>query len=271
MAETDGDISVCVASYNSRAVTELCIRSMARRAGVDFELVVGDSASADGSAEMLGRFAASGVLALEAVEAPRKHADWLDQWYSSCKSRYLVFSDSDVEYRGDGWLLEMVQYSQSTGAAVVAGRIQPDWTARPRTADGRGRYLPGARPEPCLMLLDLAQLRGVVDTSFEFMTEPLFEGSEQTLVFDVGGAFLRSLLEAGLRAEQMPTEFQRKYRHWGGLTARKPGDKSLTFASRSKQTLKIFLVRARLWRERIRDKDLAVRCRLAAMPSSPRP
>jgi hypothetical protein len=254
-------VELCIASYNTRRATELTIRSAVRRAGMPFHLVVGDGGSVDGSVRMLERFADSGLLTLELAPSGSSHAEWLDHWYATCAGRYLVFSDSDVYYRRSGWLTDMVEAARDSGAALVAGRIQPNWSERPRFADGSQRRLPGARPEPCLLLIDMHQLRGVVDSSFAWHEEPLPDRPGQKLTLDVGGAFMRAVQEAGLRCIEMPIDFQRKYRHWGGLTWKRVSSDGLALKIRSRQFAKASLVTGLLVAERVADRAARRRTR----------
>ena len=245
---------VCVASYNTRRGTELTVRSALRRAGMPFRLVVGDGASSDGSIPMLEGFADRGLLELMRSSTARKHPEWLDHWYQTCSARYLVFSDSDVYYRRQGWLVDLVATSQETGAAIVAGRIQPDWSERPKYADGTERRLPGARPEPCLMLIDMDQVRGVVNTSFAWHQEPIPDRPGKKLIIDVAGLFMRSVEHAGFRTVEMPADFQKKYRHWGGLTWKKASTGNIDVRLRLRQFVKVGLVSLLLLRERALDR-----------------
>jgi len=219
---------------------------------------------------MLERFAEADLLQLERTCEPRLHPDWLDHWYRTCSARYLVFSDSDVYYRRRGWLADMIKTSRDSGAALVAGRIQPPWHQRPRFADGRQRKLPGARPEPCLLLIDLRQVRGVVDTSFGWHEEPMPDRPGHQLTFDVAGAFMRSAEQAGLQCVEMPPYFQAKYRHWGGLTWKKASSVEIGIRLRARQFTKASLVSALLvaersvdalsgWKRSPKDGDLAQR------------
>ena len=82
-------VRVYVATINTRAVTELCIRTMRRRAGYPFELVVGDGGSTDGSLEMLRDFEARDWLMLEIAPGGRSHTDWLDKWLAECPAQYV--------------------------------------------------------------------------------------------------------------------------------------------------------------------------------------
>lgn len=255
MTETEPTVTVCIASYNTRYATELTIRSARRRAGRPFQLVVGDGASTDGTLAMLERLQLRGLLTLDRADGRRTHAEWLDHWYSTTTCRFLVFSDSDVFYLRNDWLTDMVEVAEHTGAAIVAGRIQPDWSQRPSYAGGTFlRSMPGERPEPCLMLLDLEQLRGLVDASFAFYEDPMLDNQGHNTGYDIAGWHMRSAKRAGLSCIQMPEVFQKKYRHWGGLTWKRSGSKGLHLKLRARQLAKMALLRVFLVFERGRDR-----------------
>jgi GT2 family glycosyltransferase len=94
VSETDADrVVMHIASWNTARVTELCIRSMRHYAGRDFDLVVGDGGSSDGSLEML-RVRAR-WLRLESARQPQAR-QWLDHWVDE-PAALPRFSDSDVD------------------------------------------------------------------------------------------------------------------------------------------------------------------------------
>lgn len=245
------NVRVHVASIDTAPVTELCIRTMRRLAGAPFELVVGDCGSTDGSLEMLERFAAAGWLELEVAPNGRRHAEWLDQWFASCPTRYAVFADSDVEFRREGWLRDMLAAAAAHDAALVATRIQAvDGVAYRHPVTGAARLL-AARPEPWLVLLDVEALRGRVTAGFGYRDEPAPDVPGGKIAYDVGAAFFRDLDAQGLRWVEMPPDFARAYHHYGGLSWQRP-DRGLAFGRRMKQAVKRAAVEARLRRERRR-------------------
>ncbi len=252
-SDTDA-VTIHVASWNTRAVTELCVRSMRRTAGYEFNLTVGDGGSTDGSVMLLENLAARGWLKLECVEGGRTHAEWLDHWYNSCQTRYLIFSDSDVLYRRKGWLREMVERAASSNAAMVATRVQArNGVAYVHPVTGAKRTL-AARPEPWLVLIDLHQTRGVVTTSFAYEDggDP-GDGSDQ-IAYDVSAAFFRDFETAGLRAEEMGPGFASAYHHFGGMTWLSGKDSRISWARRAKQIAKKLYSTAALLRERLASR-----------------
>ena len=248
-ADPGVEVTVHLASLNTRAVTELCIRSMREHAGMSFELVVGDCGSTDGSLEMLQRMEAEGWLRLEVAPDGRRHPDWLDRWLAACTTRYLVFSDSDVEYLRPDWLRDMVTRARVTEAALVCGRMQhpPATFVHPKTGAAR-RLAP--RPTPWLMLLDLEQVRGRVDASFRYedVADPDAFGGK--VAYDVGAAYFRELERAGLTWAEMPEAWQSHYRHYGGLTWLGARGDGVALRKRAKQLVKLATVRRHLARAR---------------------
>src|SRR4051794_38476315 len=160
-------VGVYVASVDTRAATELCVRTIHRFAGMPVNLVVGDGGSTDGSLEMLRRFEREGLLTLEVEPDGRRHAAWLAHWVDTSPFRYAVFVDSDMEFLSDGWLVDLVDEANRTGAAMVASRFQ-DLPSENRF-DQQGRPLRYAvRPTAWLMLVDVARIRDTIPGAFGF-------------------------------------------------------------------------------------------------------
>lgn len=244
-AASNASVTVCVASLNTAQVTELCIRSLREFAGAPITLKVGDCGSTDGSQEMLRAFAENGWLTLEVAQEGRRHPDWLDQWLENCETRFLVFSDSDVEYRVPNWLKDMLDKAANTGAALVCGRMQypPATFIHPKT--GARRRL-AQRPTPWLLMLDLDQLRGEVSESFGYKDEEDPEAFGGKVAYDVGAKYFAAVVQSGLHWEEMPPEWQSHYRHFGGLTWLGARGDGVGPKKRAKQAVKLLTVKRRL-------------------------
>ena len=176
--------------------------------GHDFDLVVGDGGSTDGTLAMLRDFERRGWLTLDVAPGGRKHWEWLDLWVrdlpgplrrvlrlrrrvpaaraGSPTGRRGVATRSRAHVRGD-----------AVAAAPSSGTPPP---ARPRRS---------ARPRPWLFLLDLEQVRGRVDDEL-----PLPRGGGSRRVRRQGRVrrrrgVLRGAAAAGLAWTEMPEAFRR--------------------------------------------------------------
>lgn len=244
------DVIVHVASYNTAAATELCVRSMHHYAGLPVRLRVGDAGSTDGSVERLSGFANRGWLELEEAHGGRKHAEWIDGWLDRCEARYAVFCDSDVEFLRPGWLGDLVDTATTGDYALVCARMQwpPERFVHPMTGAAR-RLAP--RPTPWMLLIDVDQVRGRVEESFAYrdVVDPDAFGGK--VAYDVGAAFFAALEREGLGWAEMGPEFQKKFRHFGGLTWLRAGAERASWRVRARQATKLGLVHAHLWRARL--------------------
>ena len=242
-------VTVHVATLNTAHATELCVRTIRRYAGMPFELVVGDGGSSDDSVPMLRAWESLGWLRLEEAPDGRSHAEWIDHWIATCTSRYAVFSDSDVEYCRPDWLADIVAAAQESGAALVCGRMLRPSGIYVHPVSGASRLL-AQRPSPWLLLLDLDQVRGVVDASFQTRDVKSQESGVVGVSFDVGAMFFAALVDAGLEWVEMPIEWRNKFRHYGGLTWLKNGALASDARVRVRQIAKLAFVEARRARAR---------------------
>jgi hypothetical protein len=209
-------VHVYIASYNTADSTELCIRSMHALAGFPFLLTVGDSASTDGSLEMLARMEHERWLSLDSSTVRRVHADWLDSWMKSCQERFAVFVDSDVEFKQAGWLRDLVDAALDVDAAMVFAELVPESRNFVEPV-GRRTVRVAPRPAPWLALYDVPKVRSL-GTSFAFTKDEEADVPERIIVYDVGAEVYRAVLDADLRPYEMPRAYGRKYHHYGGLS-----------------------------------------------------
>jgi glycosyltransferase involved in cell wall biosynthesis len=208
-------VDLCIASYNTATMTELCIRSARKFAGYPFRAVVGDSGSTDGSREALSGLAERGWVQLEQRRGAQ-HAEWIDGWRRATSADLIVFADSDVEFRRHGWLREMVRQQVRTGAALVAAEMlgESHYSFNPAAQTTvRGMVRPG----PWLIMLDSRQT-AEIKTSFlydEFESAGVPEGR---IAYDVGARFYETVVGRGLATYEMPRRHRRTWHHYAGMS-----------------------------------------------------
>jgi hypothetical protein len=245
----DRSVTAYVASLNTRRATELCIRSMREFAGVDFELVIGDCGSTDGSLRMLQQLEQRDWLTLQVAPHGRRHHEWLQGWLDTCPTRYALFSDSDVEYRVHGWLSDMLDTATSSGVALVCGRMQrgSECFVHPVTKAER-RLAP--RPTAWLLMIDTEQVRDTVDANFEYHEVEDFNAFGGKVAYDTGAWYFKQMCDAGLQWAEMPPSWQHSYRHFGGLSWLAPLRSGPAWRVRARQAAKLALVEQHLRRAR---------------------
>lgn len=102
-----------------------------------FEVVVVDNGSADGTANMVRREAASSPFALRVIQrvrgmgpAPARNEGW-----RAARASLIAFTDDDCEPAAE-WLKEGIRAAALSPGAVIQGRTEP----RPAERDGAGPF-----------------------------------------------------------------------------------------------------------------------------------
>jgi hypothetical protein len=207
------NVTVCVASHNTRASVELCVRSLRETATYPMTLRVGDAGSSDGSLTLLEDMQSRGLLTLDRSSTPRLHAEWLDHWFKHVDADLLVFVDSDIEFRRSDWLLLLVDEAKKSGAAL----IYSEWSPRRRGHAGDRPARLAERPAPWLLGVSPRKLNGIRASFAEVWTETA-SVPEGILVHDVAAAFYGSVVARGAKCAALPRSFRRRYHHYGGLS-----------------------------------------------------
>ena len=99
-------VSVAVVNWNRRDLTRACLRSLAAQQGVEFEVVVVDNGSEDGSAEMVeSEFGRDGAYPLRLIRnrENRGFCAANNQAIAECRGEFIALLNNDAEAE-PGWL-----------------------------------------------------------------------------------------------------------------------------------------------------------------------
>jgi len=111
-------VSVVILNYNRRLMLKSCLESVQKQKGTDFEVVVVDNGSTDGSVEMVQRDF-SGVK-IVVNERNLGYAEGNNRGLSVARGKYVVFLNNDA-YPADGWLSSLVSTVKSSGKVAIVG------------------------------------------------------------------------------------------------------------------------------------------------------
>jgi hypothetical protein len=166
---------------------------------------------------MLRHFEGQGWLRAELRTDRWRHHEWIESRIATSDADYVVFCDSDIEFRKHNPIAELVATAQRTGAALVAAEF---CGSGPGVEPFSGSPIVMAeRPSAWLFLVAPAQVREM-QTSFAFVFSP--NGTEVAggLAHDTGARWFEELRERGLPWGVMPGSFTTRFRHHAGLSWR---------------------------------------------------
>jgi glycosyltransferase involved in cell wall biosynthesis len=134
------DASVVICTYNRAASLRRTLESLSRMSvpeGLEWEVVVVDNGSGDGTRAVVEEFGKSGrlpVVYLLEEKQGKSHA--LNRGVARSRGRIVAFTDDDVVV-GEEWLARIMGAFDRHEAACVGGRIRlradrpfPDWLSR---------------------------------------------------------------------------------------------------------------------------------------------
>ena len=119
------EFSVCAPTYNNAGMLRICLNSIINAlAGLDFEIVVVDEYSTDGSYEILRDYAQRydniKVLRFEVLKSVRSRGLGRQLAFESSSGRYIITIDTDTEYYSEKLRKILVAYKQGKLGKLTA-------------------------------------------------------------------------------------------------------------------------------------------------------
>lgn len=114
-------VSIVIVNFNGRELLRQCLLTLLDTDYPNFEVVVVDNASTDGSVEEVeGSFGSAPHLRLVKNGENVGHAEGSNIGARMTRGRYIVFLDSDTEFRAENWLWELVRVMESDESVGLA-------------------------------------------------------------------------------------------------------------------------------------------------------
>jgi len=114
-------VSIIIVNFNGKELLKSCLKSLLTTNYPNFEIIVVDNASTDGSVDSIEKLFASYPY-IKIVENRKNlgHAEGCNVGARVAEGRFLVFLDSDTESGAEDWLLELVKVLKNDESVGVA-------------------------------------------------------------------------------------------------------------------------------------------------------
>ena len=128
-------VSIIIVNFNGKEFLRRCLTSLLTTNYPNFEIIIVDNASTDGSVELIEKFFGSySYIRVVKNSENLGHAEGCNVGAKVAKGKYLVFLDSDTEIKAGGcinensecsyipenWLLELVKAMEGNGSIGIA-------------------------------------------------------------------------------------------------------------------------------------------------------
>jgi len=114
-------VSIIVVNFNGKELLKPCLKSLLTTNYPNFEIIVVDNASTDGSVETIKKlFSSCPYIKIVENRENLGHAEGCNIGARVAKGRHLVFLDSDTELRAKDWLWELVRVIESDESIGLA-------------------------------------------------------------------------------------------------------------------------------------------------------
>jgi len=114
-------VSIIIVNFNGKELLERCLTSLLTTNYPNFEIIVVDNASTDGSVQSIKKLFSS-CPSIKIVENHENsgHAEGCNIGARVARGSYLVFLDSDTELKAEDWLWELVKVMESDESVGLA-------------------------------------------------------------------------------------------------------------------------------------------------------
>lgn len=117
------DISVVIPAYNEATYIDRLLRALAKQNFKDFEVIVSDAQSKDGTKEVVDSF--KNQLDIKFVEAPPKGpAFGRNQGAKQAKGEWLLFLDADVDIYNADFLEQLLRKTKQKGWNTSSAQLR---------------------------------------------------------------------------------------------------------------------------------------------------
>jgi GT2 family glycosyltransferase len=120
-SESCPSVSVIVVNFNGKELLKQCLLTLSKTDYPNYEVVVVDNASTDGSlAEIRESFGSDPRIKVVENSENVGHAEGCNIGAQITNGRYIVFLDSDTEFTAENWLRELVKLMENDASVGLA-------------------------------------------------------------------------------------------------------------------------------------------------------
>jgi GT2 family glycosyltransferase len=107
-------VSLVIVNFNGQKVLKQCLHTLLKTNYLNYEIIIVDNASTDGSLEEIEKiFGSNPKIKLVKNQKNVGHSEGCNIGAKISNGRFLVFLDSDVEFESENWLLELVKVMEN--------------------------------------------------------------------------------------------------------------------------------------------------------------
>jgi GT2 family glycosyltransferase len=114
-------VSIVIVNFNGRELLQQCLRTLLNTKYLNYDVVVVDNASTDGSAkETEASFGSDSRIKIVRNRENVGHAEGCNIGARMTDGQYIAFLDSDIEFEAEDWLWELVKVMENDNSVGLA-------------------------------------------------------------------------------------------------------------------------------------------------------